>query len=157
MKNKELILNLAAKYAIGRRTYVVSATAHQIIQNWSYLSESFQKEIQSLIRNTNDLGDRCDADEWWTVCRLDITKDKRNESLIRLEPLMITCALNYALVREDIVSTNILYDEISDAWNGPLMLNKEYIIRAVKDKLKEHPNKELTEIIDKFRKLQFND
>jgi len=65
----ELLVNCAVRYALGRRTYVVSEICNFLIERKKDLSINCIKTILSDIKNQIDLslGDRCDEKEWMNL------------------------------------------------------------------------------------------
>ena len=66
-------LNLfcAFRYALGRRTYVVSCVVDDIINNWNLLPEHdknlFKKEIKEYEELYECLGMDCDKEQWYRI------------------------------------------------------------------------------------------
>lgn len=76
MDNEELntIIFCAFRYAIGRRTYIVSTISKLIIKHWISLNRRNRIQIQIEIReaiDNNRAGDNCDVECWKKV--LDLT------------------------------------------------------------------------------------
>jgi hypothetical protein len=71
----ELVLFCAFRYALGRRTYVVSAISDLILENWEKFSsekqEQFKKEILEHRELCGDLGDDCDEASWNRILHKD--------------------------------------------------------------------------------------
>lgn len=71
LKDPHLILCCAFRYALGRRTYVVSAVVDEIINNWNEISihdkERFRKEILEYLELNGELGHECDKQEWFRI------------------------------------------------------------------------------------------
>lgn len=71
ISNFELTLGCAFRYALGRRTYVVSHVVGEILNNWEELSKSFKertvKEIIEYKKDNGDLGHSCDEVEWMKI------------------------------------------------------------------------------------------
>jgi hypothetical protein len=72
--DKELMLICAFRYALGRRTYIVSSIAQIIKNNWNNLpverKEFFKNEIREAIAH-NDIGDPfIDKPTWNEILRL---------------------------------------------------------------------------------------
>jgi hypothetical protein len=63
----ETVLFCAFRYAIGRKTYVVSSVVDSILTNWDSISlaskELFVKEIHEYYEEGN-LGHQCDIECW---------------------------------------------------------------------------------------------
>ena len=63
-----ITLRCAFRYALGRKTYVVSSVVDTILDNWKSLpdieKEAYKKEIRNHEREWGDLGDKCDKEEW---------------------------------------------------------------------------------------------
>jgi|JTFP01.1.fsa_nt_gb hypothetical protein len=74
-EDDELVLFCAFRYALGRRTYVVSAIVEIILENWEKFSperqEQFKKEILEHKKLCGDLGDACDEDSWNRILQKD--------------------------------------------------------------------------------------
>ena len=72
MKN-ENILFYAFRYALGRKTYVVSDVVECLINNWDNLKEHTQEriimEIKSAISKDN-AGTECDVKEWNKILKI---------------------------------------------------------------------------------------
>lgn len=66
-----VILFCAFRYALGRRTYVVSAVCQQIHRCWETLCDTerelFVKEILEYQNRFGNLGHECDAREWLSI------------------------------------------------------------------------------------------
>lgn len=64
----QLLLMMAFRYALGRRTYVVSFIVKEILDNWGVFSDSrkaqFKKEINEHLELYGNLGDDIDVSEW---------------------------------------------------------------------------------------------
>ena len=58
------MMNWAARYAIGRRTYAASDTARYILHLVEYLDDRTLNCLQSDIKHASSLGDDCDKEEW---------------------------------------------------------------------------------------------
>lgn len=71
LKDPNLILCCAFRYALGRRTYVVSAVVDEIINNWNNISifdkQRFRKEILEYLELNGNLGHECDKQEWLRI------------------------------------------------------------------------------------------
>ncbi len=67
IKVSELTLLASFRYALGRRTYIVSEVIDNILLNWDNLSEKLKlnvkEEIQEAIKN-NNFGDQLDLQRW---------------------------------------------------------------------------------------------
>lgn len=67
-EDDELVLFCAFRYALGRRTYVVSSVSNIILENWGkftpHRQEQFKKEILEYKELCGDLGDACDEASW---------------------------------------------------------------------------------------------
>ena len=67
LKVTELTLVASFRYALGRRTYIVTEVVDDILINWDKLSRKFKdtiaKEIKEAIEN-NNAGDQMDIQEW---------------------------------------------------------------------------------------------
>lgn len=70
-RDYELMLMMAFRYALGRRTYVVSYIVDEILTNWENLDKSRQEQIKREIieheEMFNSLGDDCDKSEWYKI------------------------------------------------------------------------------------------
>ena len=79
ISNFELTLGCAFRYALGRRTYVVSHVVDEILNNWEELSKSFKertvKEILEYKKDYKTLGDICDETDWMKI----VNKVKEDE------------------------------------------------------------------------------
>jgi len=77
MKLDEIILFLAFRYALGRRTYVVHDVTETIIRNWDNLSLKYQslihKEIKQAIEDEN-AGMDMDIERWRKILQLILKK-----------------------------------------------------------------------------------
>ena len=71
ISNPSLMLFCAFRYALGRRTYVVSVVVENIHRNWTELPESdrelFVREILEHKARFGKLGDSIDEREWDTI------------------------------------------------------------------------------------------
>lgn len=77
-EDMSMILVSAARYALGRRTYIVDWTCEVIKNNINLLTK---KDIQVMIRDieeTYSYGDKCDEAEWKAL--LKILKERREMS-----------------------------------------------------------------------------
>jgi len=75
MKIEELRF-LAFRYALGRRTYVVSRVVNDLIKNWdsmSFYHKQIQNEVEQAIR-AGWAGDAYDEQNWREVLALDTVK-----------------------------------------------------------------------------------
>jgi len=63
----ESILFAAFRYALGRKTYIVSEVFEKISKNWDNLSQQFKDNIKNEIRDCKDLGHDCDREMWETI------------------------------------------------------------------------------------------
>ena len=74
LKDKELILLCAFRYALGRKSYVVSYIVEEIINNWEYFHRSkklqFKQEIKDYKELYGNLGMNCDEAEWNKILKL---------------------------------------------------------------------------------------
>lgn len=65
--NGQLIIMSAHRYALGRRTYIVSSTVEWLKENWKYVNENSRFVI---LRDTaiallrDEAGDECDFNCW---------------------------------------------------------------------------------------------
>lgn len=80
------MMNWAARYALGRRTYAASDTARYMIRIMKVLDD---KTIRVMLRDINehekfdDLGDECDIAEWMNLkeaIQKEIERRKNNEN-----------------------------------------------------------------------------
>lgn len=64
----ELMLGSAVRYALGRSTYIVSATTEQVKKVWNDLSEKTQftihRDVREALNGSNKLGMDMDHKEW---------------------------------------------------------------------------------------------
>jgi hypothetical protein len=69
------LLILAFRYALGRKTYVVSSMVEDLIRYWDIFGSNakfqIQKEIKQAIER-NDAGMDCDVKEWKKILELSI-------------------------------------------------------------------------------------
>jgi len=81
IKDRGLILMCAFRYALGRRTYVVSSVVDELIANWKNFDPSRREQYQREIKEHKDmfgnLGMDCDESEWNRILELDI-QDKND-------------------------------------------------------------------------------
>lgn len=73
MEVEEGILICAFRYALGRRTYVVSEVSDALIENWHRISEKSRDIIVEEINvamETEKAGDGMDIDSWRRVVLL---------------------------------------------------------------------------------------
>jgi len=77
----KLVLMCAFRYALGRRTYIVSFIVNEIISNWdelpTYMQQTIHKEINEAIKY-DTIGDKCDLQSWRTVLTLNINDNKED-------------------------------------------------------------------------------
>lgn len=66
----EQVLICAFRYALGRRTYVVSEIVNELTTNWSHLSSYSKVLIRKEIIECNDLGAEMDKKEWAKILKL---------------------------------------------------------------------------------------
>lgn len=63
-----IILLCAFRYALGRKTYVVSTVSEEILRRWDILTPAdkilFAKEILEHEKRFGSLGMKCDAEDW---------------------------------------------------------------------------------------------
>ena len=67
IKISELTLLASFRYALGRRTYMVSEVVENILKNWELLSIKFRTKIQEEIKEAildNNAGDIIDVEQW---------------------------------------------------------------------------------------------
>jgi hypothetical protein len=71
IKDKELLIMMAFRYALGRRTYVVSYIVGIILDNWDQFDDSRKKQFKSEIleheRLYDNLGHDCDKQQWYKI------------------------------------------------------------------------------------------
>lgn len=71
ISNFELTLGCAFRYALGRRTYVVSHIVDEILNNWEELSKPFKERVvREIIEHKEEyktLGDSCDESDWMKI------------------------------------------------------------------------------------------
>ena len=75
------MMNWAARYAIGRRTYAASDTANYILRLVDRLDDKTLNCLKNDIEKANSLGDACDESEWLKL--LDAVKKELEERTIR--------------------------------------------------------------------------
>lgn len=63
----ELMLCSAVRYALGRRTYIVSTTCNYIVSIVDTLSSNTLRLMENDIVNADSYGDACDAREWFAL------------------------------------------------------------------------------------------
>lgn len=62
----------AFRYALGRKTYIVSIVVEDILRNWNNLNDNTRELITDEIREArleNRLGMRMDAEQWEKILR----------------------------------------------------------------------------------------
>lgn len=64
MPKDELLWLGAFRYALGRRTYIVSETVETILTYWDEIPKKIQKTIIKEIQEKSDLGDESDEKQW---------------------------------------------------------------------------------------------
>lgn len=64
MSNTELIMSCALRYALGRRTYIVSVVVDYIISAIPHMSEQCRRVMIKDIRECTNYGDECDKEDW---------------------------------------------------------------------------------------------
>ncbi len=66
--DEEIVLSCAARYALGRRTYVVHSVCSELIRNYAALPDGTRRRIAQEIQEHQDkwgpAGDECDDREW---------------------------------------------------------------------------------------------
>ena len=71
LEDPELILSCAFRYALGRRTYIVSTVVSEILNNWEQINphvlERFKKEILEHKGLYKSLGMACDEQDWMSI------------------------------------------------------------------------------------------
>ncbi len=63
----EQMLVSAVRYALGRATYIVSATVRETIRVWPHLSENARRVIEEDVQEAFDnrrTGMDCDSEQW---------------------------------------------------------------------------------------------
>lgn len=70
---QDILICCAFRYALGRRTYVVSAIVDYILKNWEnfspYRQEMFQKEIIDYEKAYGNLGQSVDKEQWYKILK----------------------------------------------------------------------------------------
>jgi len=69
-----IILSCAFRYALGRRTYVVSTVVERLKRVWPQLREGDRKRFKEEIREHErqfDLGHDCDKRDWYSILELE--------------------------------------------------------------------------------------
>jgi hypothetical protein len=73
IKDKELLIMMAFRYALGGRTYAVSYIVGIILDNWDKFDDSrkeqFKREILEHERLYDNLGDDCDKQQWYKIVK----------------------------------------------------------------------------------------
>jgi hypothetical protein len=69
-KYPSIVLLCAFRYALGRKTYVVSMIVDELVTNWNELSYHDKDKIQNEILSASDLGMECDRQEWERILKL---------------------------------------------------------------------------------------
>ena len=67
MKDLDLIMVCAFRYAIGRRTYITSTVSDFLLYHWDQLTKNMKKHIKEQIQKAiedGEAGDQCDIDSW---------------------------------------------------------------------------------------------
>lgn len=70
MSDYELVVSSAVRYALGRRTYIVSAVCNYVKSHLDELSESCRRSIKRDIQGAYSLGDECDERDWKELERI---------------------------------------------------------------------------------------
>ena len=68
----DLIINAAVRYALGRKSYIVSSVCNYIVANYDTLTEKCVEVIVQDIGNAikeKKLGDACDRVEWLSLLK----------------------------------------------------------------------------------------
>lgn len=69
----ELMLTSAVRYALGRSTYIVSATTDQVKKVWSELSENSKavilRDVKEAVDSPGTVGMQMDHQEWVNLYR----------------------------------------------------------------------------------------
>lgn len=74
MELDQKYLFMAFRYALGRKTYVASYVAEEVIKKWFELEPQYRTRIQYEIRTAIEIGDAgmdMDVEEWEKVLRLE--------------------------------------------------------------------------------------
>lgn len=70
--DQDILLFCAFRYALGRRTYVVSTIIEIILENWDNIpvnrQEMFKSEIREAI-SKNNAGSKYDVEEWGKILK----------------------------------------------------------------------------------------
>ena len=76
LRDPEIILSCAFRYALGRKTYIVGTVVNEIVNNWDAIHKEtrkrLQKEIKEYKEKFGDLGMECDEKEWQKILDLPI-------------------------------------------------------------------------------------
>lgn len=70
IKDEELLIKMAFRYALGRRTYVVQYIVGIILDNWDEFDSARQEQFKREIfehEKLYGLGDYCDRNEWYKI------------------------------------------------------------------------------------------
>lgn len=80
LEDPESILSCAFRYALGRRTYIVSTVVSEILNNWEQINphvlERFKKEILEHKEVYKEIGMACDEQEWMSIVNKPIIHEK---------------------------------------------------------------------------------
>ena len=68
-KDPNLILMCAFRYALGRRTYIVSSVVEELILNWDYLEDLDKLFFKREIKENNNLSN-IDKEQWYKILEL---------------------------------------------------------------------------------------
>ena len=71
----ELAIVASFRYALGRKTYIVSEVVENILKNWAFLSVKFKTKIKEEIQeaiNNNNAGSDIDIEQWNMILERDI-------------------------------------------------------------------------------------
>ena len=68
----DLIVNAAVRYALGRKTYIVSAVCDYIVENWEIIPDRCKEVIATDIREQKEewLGHECDRVQWYALLEM---------------------------------------------------------------------------------------
>lgn len=77
----ELILGSAVRYALGRRTYIVSVVCNEVIANLKIISNNMLNVIIQDIESCDNLGDECDIESWTKLLKKLHEEQERRDTL----------------------------------------------------------------------------
>lgn len=79
----ELILGSAVRYALGRRTYIVSVVCNEVAANLKIISDNMLNVVIRDIEECDNLGDDCDIKSWNILLeKLHAEKERRENASI---------------------------------------------------------------------------